>query len=76
MLLSHLGKRPRVAESLSNKFSLIDEPWRPKVVGALNGQEVKLVRSIRGYIGSPTIPSDLVFAPIPCDPEIARLTAE
>ena len=29
---------------LAEKFSLINEHWRPKVVGALNGQEVKLVK--------------------------------
>ncbi len=30
--------------SLAEKFSLIHEHWRPKVVAALNGQEVKLVK--------------------------------
>lgn len=30
--------------NLADKFSLIDEHWRPKVVGELNGQEVKLVK--------------------------------
>ena len=30
--------------SLEQKFSLIDEHWRPKVVAELNGQEVKLVK--------------------------------
>lgn len=30
--------------SLKNKFELISEHWRPKVVGELNGQEVKLVK--------------------------------
>lgn len=30
--------------NLREKFSLIDEHWRPKVVGSLNGQEVKLVK--------------------------------
>lgn len=29
---------------LAEKFSLIREHWRPKVIGALNGQEVKLVK--------------------------------
>jgi len=29
---------------LSEKLGLITEPWRPKVVGALNGQEVKLAK--------------------------------
>jgi len=30
--------------NLSDKLLLITEHWRPKVVGALNGQEVKLVK--------------------------------
>src|SRR5215831_12037638 len=30
--------------NLSDELSLITEHWRPKVVGALNGQEVKLVK--------------------------------
>ncbi|MBB3890572.1 mannose-6-phosphate isomerase-like protein (cupin superfamily) [Phenylobacterium haematophilum] len=30
--------------SLHDKFALIDEHWRPKVVARLNGQEVKLVK--------------------------------
>jgi mannose-6-phosphate isomerase-like protein (cupin superfamily) len=30
--------------SLIEKFALIKEHWRPKVVAALNGQEVKLVK--------------------------------
>jgi mannose-6-phosphate isomerase-like protein (cupin superfamily) len=30
--------------SLSDKLALITEHWRPKVVGALNGQEVKLAK--------------------------------
>jgi mannose-6-phosphate isomerase-like protein (cupin superfamily) len=30
--------------NLREKLSLIDEHWRPKVVGELNGQEVKLVK--------------------------------
>lgn len=29
---------------LDEKFSLFAEHWRPKVVGALNGQEVKIVK--------------------------------
>ena len=33
--------------NLAEKFSLITEHWRPKVVGELNGQEVKLVK-VRG----------------------------
>jgi len=30
--------------NLADKLSQISEHWRPKVVGALNGQEVKLVK--------------------------------
>ncbi len=30
--------------NLAEKFALINEHWRPKVVGQLNGQEVKLVK--------------------------------
>jgi len=30
--------------NLAEKFALIDEHWRPKIVGELNGQEVKLVK--------------------------------
>jgi mannose-6-phosphate isomerase-like protein (cupin superfamily) len=30
--------------NVDEKFALFDEHWRPKVVAALNGQEVKLVK--------------------------------
>ena len=30
--------------NLAEKFALINEHWRPKVIGELNGQEVKLVK--------------------------------
>ena len=30
--------------SLNEKFAIINEHWRPKVVAQLNGQEVKLVK--------------------------------
>ncbi len=30
--------------NLDQKFSLVSEQWRPKVVAALNGQEVKMVK--------------------------------
>ena len=30
--------------NLAEKFALINEHWRPKTVGELNGQEVKLVK--------------------------------
>ena len=37
---SHLTNKT----SLSEKFALIHEHWRPKVVAELNGQELKLVK--------------------------------
>ena len=30
--------------SLDEKFALFDEYWRPKIIAALNGQEVKIVK--------------------------------
>ena len=30
--------------NLSEKLSLINEHWRPKVAGELNGQEIKVVK--------------------------------
>jgi mannose-6-phosphate isomerase-like protein (cupin superfamily) len=30
--------------NLREKFSLFNEPWKPKIVGELNGQQVKLVK--------------------------------
>ena len=30
--------------NLAEKFALVTEHWRPKVVGELNGQEVKIVK--------------------------------
>ena len=37
--------------NLAEKFALITEHWRPKVVGELNGQEVKLVNSEASFHG-------------------------
>jgi mannose-6-phosphate isomerase-like protein (cupin superfamily) len=31
---------------LADKLALFAEPWRPKVIAALNGQEVKLVKTL------------------------------
>jgi hypothetical protein len=36
-------------ESLTEKFALIHEHWRPKVVAKLNGQEVKLMKSVYSH---------------------------
>ena len=30
--------------NLDHKFGLFDEQWRPKVIAAMNGQEIKLVK--------------------------------
>ena len=38
------GTSPIDKASLTEKFAMIQEHWRPKVVAALNGQEVKLVK--------------------------------
>src|SRR5690349_25109626 len=35
---------PMEKVNLAQKFSAFSEHWRPKVVGELNGQEVKLVK--------------------------------
>ena len=32
--------------NLAEKFALISEHWRPKTVGELNGQEIKLVKFV------------------------------
>jgi mannose-6-phosphate isomerase-like protein (cupin superfamily) len=40
-----MTKESRLSKvSLQEKFGLITEHWRPKVVASLNGQEVKLVK--------------------------------
>lgn len=36
--------------NLTEKLALITEHWRPKVVGALNGQEVKLVKLLGPFV--------------------------
>ncbi len=36
--------------NLAEKLALINEHWRPKVVGALNGQEVKLVKLLGDFV--------------------------
>jgi mannose-6-phosphate isomerase-like protein (cupin superfamily) len=33
-----------IKASLNEKFAVIDEHWRPKVVASLNGQELKLAK--------------------------------
>ena len=36
--------------NLAEKLALINEHWRPKVVGELNGQEVKLVKVLGEFV--------------------------
>jgi mannose-6-phosphate isomerase-like protein (cupin superfamily) len=36
--------------NLAQKLSLLDERWSPKVVGELNGQHVKLVKSLGEFV--------------------------
>jgi mannose-6-phosphate isomerase-like protein (cupin superfamily) len=38
------GRQGMNKASLTEKFAMIGEHWRPKVVAQLNGQEVKLVK--------------------------------
>jgi mannose-6-phosphate isomerase-like protein (cupin superfamily) len=35
--------------SLDEKFSLFSEHWRPKVIAALNGQEIKLIKVLGAF---------------------------
>jgi hypothetical protein len=46
-ILNSLGSLVEITDgkvSLSQKLGLITEHWRPKVVGELNGQDVKLAK--------------------------------
>jgi hypothetical protein len=56
--------------SLTEKFALFDERWRPKVVARLNGQEIKLVKvkgglSILGLASASSYPEAWSIAPAP-----------
>lgn len=39
-----------VKVALAEKFAAFSEAWRPKIVGALNGQEVKLARFSGAFV--------------------------
>jgi mannose-6-phosphate isomerase-like protein (cupin superfamily) len=39
-----------VTVNLAEKFALFSEPWRPKVVGELNGQHVKVVKLLGEFV--------------------------
>ena len=36
--------------SLAEKFAVFSEHWRPKIVGELNGQEVKIVKFLGPFV--------------------------
>ena len=36
--------------NIAEKLALFDEPWKPKIVGELNGQHVKLVRFLGEFV--------------------------
>lgn len=36
--------------SIKDKFALFDEQWKPKIVGGLNGQHVKLVKFLGEFV--------------------------
>jgi mannose-6-phosphate isomerase-like protein (cupin superfamily) len=42
--LQHEAAWPAEVVNLAEKFGLFDEQWSPRVVGALNGQRVKLAK--------------------------------
>jgi mannose-6-phosphate isomerase-like protein (cupin superfamily) len=41
---------PIAKVSLAEKFAAIDDQWNPRVVGELNGQQVKLVKFIGPFV--------------------------
>jgi mannose-6-phosphate isomerase-like protein (cupin superfamily) len=47
--------------SLDQKFSLINEYWRPKVVAEVNGQEVKLVKFKGEFVWHHHVDQDELF---------------
>ena len=42
--------QPPVVVNLAEKFGLFAEHWQPKVVGDLNGQQVKLVKLLGEFV--------------------------
>lgn len=47
--------------NLAHKLSLFDEPWRPKIVGELNGQHVKLVKLAGEFVWHQHADEDELF---------------
>jgi mannose-6-phosphate isomerase-like protein (cupin superfamily) len=50
--------------NIAEKFAQISEHWRPKVVGHLNGQEVKLVKFQGSFVWHHHVREDELFLPI------------
>ena len=40
----HTADQPDAPINLADKLALFDETWTPKIIGALNGQQVKLAK--------------------------------
>ena len=38
--------------NLDGKFGLFDEPWRPKIIATVNGQDVKLFKAKGEFVPS------------------------
>ncbi len=51
--------------NLAEKFALITEHWRPKVVGELNGQEVKLAKFKGTFVWHQHAEEDELFLGVP-----------
>ncbi len=51
--------------NLAEKFALITEHWRPKVVGELNGQEVKLAKFKGTFVWHQHAEEDELFLCVP-----------
>ena len=50
--------------NIAEKLQVITEHWRPKVVGELNGQEVKLVKFLGEFVWHHHDTEDELFLPI------------
>jgi mannose-6-phosphate isomerase-like protein (cupin superfamily) len=50
--------------NIAEKLSEIHEHWRPKMIGALNGQEVKLVKFLGEFVWHHHDREDELFLPI------------
>jgi mannose-6-phosphate isomerase-like protein (cupin superfamily) len=46
----HRGSAPIAKISMAEKFAAINDQWNPRIVGELNGQQVKLVKFIGPFV--------------------------